>query len=337
MIYIAGMKKECLLLALYKAAKPTEIDNPLIPPEMTLTMAEQLVMHNPSLRFDWVNGRSLKVDISGDKFDPWLYDRDNGEGVAAKAVLEAMLEADGVNVHLDDIHPHVEETLNIDNSTIAAQVYEFNSDVAQNIGSYLKRSLAKDLRIILRTIIDLKSLILKVSTFNQNAEGFVINFEELFNIDMYGLLIFTLRALRHHERANLASAYTGKSIELNIILHLLRYDTPDEGDSIVELIAELRDVTKRLNQLDFDSTMSTQNEISGFSAFWMIYGKICIQDDTLYDPLRGCNLLRPNIPHKEFNMTVPASLPRVMDLLPEVWCSKVFKTIRESIAIFIVD
>lgn len=91
------MKKEYVLLALYKAAKPTEIGNPLIPPEMTLSMAEQLIVNNPSLRFDWVIGRSLKVDLSGDEFDPYLYDRDNGEGVAAKAMPGAMLEGDKIN------------------------------------------------------------------------------------------------------------------------------------------------------------------------------------------------------------------------------------------------
>lgn len=309
---------------------------------MPLSAAAELVKNNPSLYFDYVNGRPLKVDLSGDEFDPYLYDRDNGEGVADKAMIGAMLEGDTNAIVQGDIYPHVEEVLNISSGTIAAQMYKFNSEVAQNIGGYLKDSQPKDLRIILRTIIDLKGLLLKVSTFNRQAEGFVINFEELYNIDMYGLLIFTLRALRHYGRPNLAAAYTAKSIELNIILHLLRYDNPAEVDSIAELIADLRDVTKRLNQLDFDSKMSTLNEISGFSAFWMIYGKICIQDDTLYEYLSVSNLAKkssstPHIPHGEFIMKVPASLPRVMDLLPEVWCSKVFKTIRESIDIFIVD
>lgn len=36
--------------------------------------------------FDYLKGRVMKVDLSGDAFDPWGYDRDNGEGAAARAV-----------------------------------------------------------------------------------------------------------------------------------------------------------------------------------------------------------------------------------------------------------
>ena len=39
-----------------------------------------------NLRFDYVQGRPLKVDISGDDFDPRLYDRDAGEGAAERAI-----------------------------------------------------------------------------------------------------------------------------------------------------------------------------------------------------------------------------------------------------------
>jgi hypothetical protein len=28
----------------------------------------------------------MKVDLSKDAFDPWLYDRDNGQGAAARAL-----------------------------------------------------------------------------------------------------------------------------------------------------------------------------------------------------------------------------------------------------------
>lgn len=39
-----------------------------------------------NLYFDYVNGKVIKCDISKDEFDPWLYDRDNGEGAAEKAI-----------------------------------------------------------------------------------------------------------------------------------------------------------------------------------------------------------------------------------------------------------
>lgn len=41
------------------------------------------------LYFDYFVGRVLKVDLSGDEFDPWGYDRDNGAG-AAQAVIDRL-------------------------------------------------------------------------------------------------------------------------------------------------------------------------------------------------------------------------------------------------------
>lgn len=40
----------------------------------------------PKLYFDYLMGRPLKVDITGDEFNPRLYDRDAGEGAAQRAI-----------------------------------------------------------------------------------------------------------------------------------------------------------------------------------------------------------------------------------------------------------
>ncbi len=45
--------------------------------------------------FDYLHGRVLKVDLSGDSFDSWLYDRDCGEGAAARAIDELRRQNDG--------------------------------------------------------------------------------------------------------------------------------------------------------------------------------------------------------------------------------------------------
>jgi len=51
----------------------------------------------------------MKIDLSGDILDPWLYDRDNGEG-AALAALQPLLNGDKV--------PETDELSNlIDNMT----------------------------------------------------------------------------------------------------------------------------------------------------------------------------------------------------------------------------
>jgi hypothetical protein len=54
---------------------------------MTIDDAQALVdSAGPDLYFDYVDGRCLKIDLRGDALDPRLYDRDNGEGAAARAL-----------------------------------------------------------------------------------------------------------------------------------------------------------------------------------------------------------------------------------------------------------
>jgi hypothetical protein len=46
--------------------------------------------------FDYYEDRLLKVHLGGDEFDPWGYDRDNGQGLAERVVahLRAMGSVD---------------------------------------------------------------------------------------------------------------------------------------------------------------------------------------------------------------------------------------------------
>lgn len=57
----------------------------LDPTPMSAEEARALLAHGTY--FDYVKGRVLKVDLSGDEVETWLYDRDNGEGAAEKALL----------------------------------------------------------------------------------------------------------------------------------------------------------------------------------------------------------------------------------------------------------
>ena len=43
--------------------------------------------------FDYLQGRVMKIDLSGDVLDPRLYDRDNGQGAALRA-LESLKSKD---------------------------------------------------------------------------------------------------------------------------------------------------------------------------------------------------------------------------------------------------
>lgn len=97
-IDIAGLDKAKVLAALYNHAKPLGMGLLHYNPDpMTVETAQELlgggVMPNgigshygKGKYFDYLQGRVMKVDIGGDTLNPNLYDRDNGEGAAAKAI-----------------------------------------------------------------------------------------------------------------------------------------------------------------------------------------------------------------------------------------------------------
>lgn len=53
--------------------------------DMTTEEAREL-LDSGQTYFDYLKGRIMKVDLGGDELDPWLYDRDLGQGAAAAAI-----------------------------------------------------------------------------------------------------------------------------------------------------------------------------------------------------------------------------------------------------------
>jgi hypothetical protein len=84
MIEIKG-RKAAVLAALYNNSKAQGASFlHFAPKPMTEGEAETLLEQRTY--FDYLQGRVMKTDFSGDTLDPRLYDRDNGEGAAARAV-----------------------------------------------------------------------------------------------------------------------------------------------------------------------------------------------------------------------------------------------------------
>lgn len=84
MINIKGRKAE-VLAKLYNASHPQGMGFLHFRPEsMTVAEAEKLLKEQTY--FDYLRGRVMKVDLSKDEFHPGLYDRDNGEGAAQRAI-----------------------------------------------------------------------------------------------------------------------------------------------------------------------------------------------------------------------------------------------------------
>lgn len=88
MIDIKGLNKAAVLAALYNASRPLGMGIlHYTPDDMTSEQAEELLKKHQY--FDYLQGRVMKVNLeSDDGFEERLYDRDNGQGAAARAVDE---------------------------------------------------------------------------------------------------------------------------------------------------------------------------------------------------------------------------------------------------------
>jgi len=83
MVSIQGLDKAVVLKALHNNSRAQGMSY-LHLKDLTLEDCQGIVKER--LNFDYLAGKVMKVDLSGDSFDPWGYDRDNGEGAAQRAV-----------------------------------------------------------------------------------------------------------------------------------------------------------------------------------------------------------------------------------------------------------
>lgn len=91
MVNIKGMDKVEVLDALYVASKPQGLGIlHFVSGGLTDTekkeVRDDFIKTGTFLWVDYLKGRVLKVNLNGDEFDERLYDRDNGEGAAQRAV-----------------------------------------------------------------------------------------------------------------------------------------------------------------------------------------------------------------------------------------------------------
>lgn len=88
-IDIRGLDKAELLAGLFNASKPQGLGFLAQGRNSAMTVddaREVLRMAGDRPYFDYLRGRVMKVDLSGDSLEPRMYDRDNGEGAALKVV-----------------------------------------------------------------------------------------------------------------------------------------------------------------------------------------------------------------------------------------------------------
>lgn len=92
---IKGMNKAEVLAALYNASKQQGMGflHTRGARGMTVEEAQAEIDDLPNqgwghgqMEWDYLHGRVMKVDITGDELDTWGFDRDNGQGAAERAL-----------------------------------------------------------------------------------------------------------------------------------------------------------------------------------------------------------------------------------------------------------
>ena len=95
MVDIKGLDKARVLKALYEHSHVQGSGFLQAVPDGVVTVEHCKMLLGSQTYFDYLHGRVLKVDLSGDEFDERLYDRDCGEGAAQRAVDSVRAEQEG--------------------------------------------------------------------------------------------------------------------------------------------------------------------------------------------------------------------------------------------------
>lgn len=86
MLNIKDLNKAEVLKALYDHTHVQGMGFMQAVPDSFVTVEHCEELLRETTYFDYLYGKVLKVDLSGDEFDERLYDRDNGPGAARRAI-----------------------------------------------------------------------------------------------------------------------------------------------------------------------------------------------------------------------------------------------------------
>lgn len=88
-INIQNIDKAAILAALYNASRPIGMGFLCYNPA-PMEREEAALLLEQSPYFDYLHGRVMKIDLSGDELYTGLYDRDNGDGAARRAIAHLL-------------------------------------------------------------------------------------------------------------------------------------------------------------------------------------------------------------------------------------------------------
>lgn len=88
---LLGLNKAEVLVALYNRAKTHGLGILNTDPNYVMNIEKATELLQTQQYFDYLNGKVLKINLSGDDIDTWGYNRDNGQN-AAEEVLQPLIE-----------------------------------------------------------------------------------------------------------------------------------------------------------------------------------------------------------------------------------------------------
>ncbi len=83
---IKGINKAKILAVLYNNSKPLGMGILSATSKHMTEVEAQEILDGGQTYFDYLNGRIMKIDLSGDELETRLYDRDLGNGACERAV-----------------------------------------------------------------------------------------------------------------------------------------------------------------------------------------------------------------------------------------------------------
>jgi len=144
MIPLKGLDKAKVLAALYNASTPQGMGFLQYDPgPMTVSEARELLEKHRY--FDYLKGRVMKIDLSGDLLDPYLYDRDNGEGAAQRAIdadcdeIEK-IHSEGKKKSAEIVREHLHEDSKVEERGDWTHVTLGLSGIADKLGPAIDRA-----------------------------------------------------------------------------------------------------------------------------------------------------------------------------------------------------
>ncbi len=83
---ISKKDKAAVLAVLYNYARPLNLGYFMFNPSSMTVEESREILESGRLRFDYLNGRVMKISLEGDVVDTRLYDIDNGEGAGERLI-----------------------------------------------------------------------------------------------------------------------------------------------------------------------------------------------------------------------------------------------------------